>query len=160
MKSLVVAVFNTEASARRAMRWLDDLAFNGEIDLYQRSLIQKKPDGAFKVFKGDVSAGWETLGGAALGSLIGIPVGPVGFVTGMVAGAVVGSAVSDLGQNAFGRECLRYLSTDVPAGSTLIVAQIGEKNPAFVDENLRSFGADISRHKISGPNEEIETVEE
>jgi uncharacterized membrane protein len=160
MKSLVVAVFNNEASARRAMRWLDDAAFNGEIDLYKRSIIEKKPDGTFKVFKGDVSAGWETLGGAALGSLVGIPGGPIGIIGGMITGALAGSAVSDLGQNAFGREYLKYLDPDVPTGSTVIVAHIGEKSPAFVDETLRSFGAEISRHKISGPGEEKETVKE
>jgi uncharacterized membrane protein len=149
MNSLLVAVFDSEVSARRAMRRLDDLAFNGEIDLYQRSLIEKKPDGAFKVFKGDVSAGWETLGGAALGGLAGIPGGPVGFVAGLLAGGAVGSAVSDLGQNAFGREFLKYLdAADVPAGSTLIVAHVGEKSPAFIDENLKSFGAEVSRHEI------------
>lgn len=148
MNSLLVAVFGSEASARRAMRRLDDLALNGEIDLYERSLIQKKPDGTLKVFKDDVSAGWETLGGAALGGLVGIPRGPVGFIAGLFVGAVVGSAVSDLGQNAFGREFLKYLNADVPAGSTLIVAHIGEKSPAYVDENLKSFGANISRREI------------
>ena len=148
MNSLLVAVFESEASARRAMRRLDDLALNGEIDLYERSLIRKKPDGTFKFFKGDVSAGWETLGGAAVGGLVGIPGGPVGFITGLMAGAVVGSAVSDLGQNAFGREFLKYLEADVPAGSTLIVAHVGEKSPAYIDENLRSFGANVSRREI------------
>ena len=148
MNSMLVAVFESEMSARRAMRRLDDLAFNGALDLYQRAMIRKQPDGEFKVFKGDVSAGWETLAGAAVGSLVGLPGGPVGIISGMVAGGAVGSAISDLGQNAFGREFLKYLDTDVPAGSTLIVARIGEKSPAFVDENLRSFGAKISRRKI------------
>lgn len=78
-----------------------------------------------------------------------MPGGPIGFVSGLFAGAVVGSAASDLGQNAFGREFLKYLNIDVPAGSTLIVAHIGEKSPAFVDENLRSFGANISRRNLS-----------
>jgi uncharacterized membrane protein len=148
MNNMLVAVFNSEASARRAMRWLDDAALNGDIDLYERSLIRKKRDGTYRVFKGDVSAGWETLGGAALGSLVGLPVGPVGFVAGLFAGSLVGSAVSDLGQNAFGREFVKYLNGDVPDGSTLIVAHIGEKHPVYVDENLKSFGAEVSRHKI------------
>lgn len=147
MNSLLVAVFDNEVSARRAMRWLDDGASNGDIDLYERSLIQTKPDGEFKVFKGDVSAGWETIAGAALGSILGMPGGPVGFVAGMIAGGAVGSAVSDLGQNAFGREFLKYLDDDVPAGSTLIVAHIGEKSAGYTDENLISFGANILRHE-------------
>ena len=150
MNSLLVAVFEHETSARRAMRRLDDLAANGEVDLYERSLVRKNADGTFRAFKGDVSAGWETLAGAGLGSLAGIPGGPVGIITGMMAGAVVGSAVSDLGQQAFGKEFVKYLNADVPTGSTLLVAHIGEKSPAYVDENLRSFGANISRHEIRG----------
>lgn len=147
MNSLLVAVFDREISARRAMRRLDDMALNGEIDLYERSIIRKKSDGTLKAFTGDISAGWETLAGAAVGSLVGIPGGPVGFVAGMIAGGAVGSAVSDLGQNAFGREFLKYLDDDVPTGSTLIVAHIGEKSPAYVDENLRSLGANTIRRE-------------
>lgn len=50
MNSLLVAAFEREVQARRTMRWLDDAAFSGQIDLYQRSLMRRRPDGTFKVF--------------------------------------------------------------------------------------------------------------
>ena len=148
MNSLLIATFTDEKTARSAMRKLDGLAHDGEIDLYKRALIRKTIDGRTEVFKGDVSAEWQTLAGASLGSFIGLFGGPVGFIVGMLAGAAVGSAVSDLGQYAFGSAFLKGVEMNVAAGTVSIVAHLGERGAEFVNSILIPMGAEVSRSPI------------
>lgn len=162
MNSLLIATFTKESSARAAMRKLDGLASDGVIDLYQRTLVRKTIDGRMEVFRGDISAEWQTLAGATLGSLIGLFGGPVGFIVGLLGGAAVGSAVGDLGQYAFGKAFLKRMEMNVPAGTVSIVAHIGERGAQFVDSTLTPMGAEISRTRIYSEDvatEEINTLD-
>lgn len=77
----------------------------------------------------------------------------MGIVGGMIAVGGVGSTIRNLGQNAFGRVFVKYLDGDVPRDSTVIVVHIGEKSPAYVEENLRHFGANILRHECLNAKE-------
>jgi uncharacterized membrane protein len=149
MNNLLIATFEDERAARSAMRKLDGLAYDGEIDLYQRVLVRKLADGRMEVVKGDVSAEWQTLAGAGLGSLIGLFGGPVGFVIGMIAGAAVGSGVGDLSQYRFGKTFVKQIKTGFPNETVSIIANMGERGSAFVDSILIPFGAEVSRSKTS-----------
>ena len=157
MNSLLIATFDSEPSARAAMKSLDALASDSAIDLYQRAIIRKKIDGRMQVFKGDVSDEWQTLAGAGLGSLIGLFAGPVGFIIGLLAGAAVGSAVGDLSQYAFGKAFLNRVRASARVGTVSIVAHMGERGRALVDCTLLPLGAEISRSQID--TEDVKTAE-
>lgn len=139
MNSLLIATFGDESSARNAMKKLDNLALNGEIDLYERTLIRKTPDGRSELFRESGSAGWQTITGAFAGSLVGLPGGPVAFVIGLLSGAVVGSIISDREQHDFGVGILRTVQNKIPPGSIAIVAHVGERGPELVDAVLKRF---------------------
>lgn len=121
------------------MKKLDDLGLHGEIDLYERTLIRKTPEGRSEVFRDGGSAGWQTITGALAGSLAGLPSGPLGFVLGLVSGAVVGSAVSDREQHQFGEDIRGRVENDIPLGKVAIVAHLGERDPDLVDSVLKRF---------------------
>ncbi len=157
MNSLLIAKFEDESSARNAMKKLDDLALNGEIDLYERTLIRKTPDGRSELFRESGSAGWQTISGALLGSLVGLPAGPVGFVIGLASGAVVGSALSDREQHDFGEEILGTVESDIPPGTVAIVAQVGERGPELVDSILTRFNAVHFRNDLKAVSRRRQT---
>lgn len=121
------------------MKKLDDLALNGEIELYERTLIRKTSRGRIEVFREGASAGWQTISGALVGSLAGLFGGPIGSVIGLMSGAVVGSAISDREQHEFGEETIRNAEDDIPPGTVTIVAHVGERDPALVDSILSRF---------------------
>ncbi len=123
------------------MKKLDDLAMNGTIDLYERSLIRKRPGGRSEVFREGGSAGWQTITGALAGSLVGLLGGPIGFVLGLMSGAIVGSVVSDREQHDFGRDIKNVVEKKIPLGKAAIVAHLGEKDPELVDSVLKRFGS-------------------
>lgn len=139
MNSLLIASFKDESSARSAMKKLDDLALNGEIDLYERTLIRKTPGGRSELYREGGSAGWKTISGALVGSLVGLLGGPVGSVIGLLSGAVVGSAISDREQHDFGEEIMNSVENDIPPGKVAIVAHLGERDPELVDSILKRF---------------------
>lgn len=139
MDSLLIATFKDESSARNAMKKLDDLGLDGEIDLYERTLIRKTAEGRSELFRDSGSAGWQTITGALAGSLVGIPGGPFAIVLGLISGAVVGSAVSDREQHQFGEEIIRMAEKDIPLGKVAIVAHLGERETELVDSVLKRF---------------------
>jgi len=143
MDNILIATFDNETSAMDGMHKLDAVAIDGNIDLYERAVIRKKPDGRLEVNKGDASADWRTLAGATLGSLVGLLGGPVGFGVGLMAGAVAGSAVGDIAQYSFGQKIREAVGTKVPAGSISIVAHVGEKGSSVLEDVLKPFGATI-----------------
>ena len=155
MNSLLIATFTTETSARQAMKQLDELALNGEIDLYERTLIRKTVEGRSELFRESGSAGWQTVSGAFLGSLVGLPGGPVGFVIGIISGAVVGSVISDREQHDFGKEIVKSVENNIPPGAVAIVAHVGERDPKLVDSILKRFDSRPFRSDIRNIQKEM-----
>lgn len=160
MNSLLIATFSREYAARQAMKKLDELALNGVIDLYERSLIRWDLDGRCEIYTESGSAGWQTIAGAAVGGLVGLLGGPVGSVAGLLSGAVVGSAISDRKQHDFGKDIIKSVENDIPPGKVAIVAHLGEKGPEMVDSILIRFDAapmrrDLAKRIKGSKNDEI-----
>jgi uncharacterized membrane protein len=130
------------------MKKFDDLALNGEIDLYERTLIRKTSGGRCELYREGGSAGWQTITGALIGSLVGLVGGPIGSVIGLMSGAVVGSAISDREQRDFGKEIKKSVEDEIPPGAVAIVAHIGERDPELVDSILKRFDSHPFRSDI------------
>jgi uncharacterized membrane protein len=148
MNSLLIASFRNESSARSAMKKLDDLALDGQIELYERTLIRKTMDGRCELYKDSGSAGWQTISGAVVGSLVGLLGGPIGAVIGLMSGGVVGSVITDHEQHDFGQEVMRNVEDNIPPGMVAIVAHVGESEPELVDSVFNRFEARIVRRDI------------
>jgi len=157
MNSLLIASFESESSARDAMKKLDEIALNGNVDLYERALIRKTLEGHCDVFRESGSAGWQTITGALAGSLVGLPGGPLTFVIGLIAGAVAGSAVSDREQHQFGEDIRKWVENDIPPGKVAIVAHLGERDPELVNSILNRFGSVPLRADLGNARKKTET---
>jgi uncharacterized membrane protein len=153
MNSLLIASFKDESPARNAMKKLDNLALNGEIDLYERTLVRKALGGRCELYKDSGSSGWQTITGALAGGLVGLPGGPVGFVIGLLSGAVVGSTISDREQRSFGEEIVARVENDIPPGKVAIVAHIGERGPELIDSMLKGFDSFALRSDLRNTRE-------
>jgi uncharacterized membrane protein len=148
MNSLLIASFRNESLARDAMKKLDDLALDGQIQVYERTLIRKTTEGRCELYTDSGSAGWQTISVALVGSLVGLLGGPVGSVIGLMSGAVVGSAISDHEQHDFGKEVMKNVEDNIPPGMVAIVAHVGERGPELLDSILKPFEARIIRRDI------------
>src|SRR5579871_4384353 len=82
MERMLVAVFDTEKQAYEGLRGLSKLDVEGSIAIYAEAVIQKNADGTVATKQVEEDFPIRTLGGTALGSLIGLLAGPVGLAFG------------------------------------------------------------------------------
>jgi hypothetical protein len=82
MQRMVVVVFDSEAQAHKASRALEKLADDNFIAVNADSVVTKDPDGTTRVVQTHDVAPEGTMGGAAVGGLIGMIGGPAGLAIG------------------------------------------------------------------------------
>ena len=147
-KILVYMVTSTEASIEVNHK-LAELDRNGDINIYESLTIRKEANGGFDVLKdGTADGGWKTVGGAALGSLIGIIGGPLGMLLGGLTGTVIGAA-ADTEEYAVSTDFIDRVKDDLKSGEIAIITVLEEASPDFVDTALkpiegRSFRTDTA----------------
>ena len=148
MKNIEVATFDDDRSAIEGLHKLHKLQQQGDIDLDNNVLLRRNEDGSFAYLKDDrYPDGWATLGGVVFGSLLGVLGGPVGVVVGLFSGLAIGG-MADVARFAFDTEFLDAFKNGLPAGTTSIVAEIGEPSSVFVDNALSPLGARVVRSDI------------
>jgi uncharacterized membrane protein len=86
MERMLVVVLNDEAKAYEASRALNQLDREGSITVHAESVITKNTDGTVTVKEADGDFPIRTVGGTAIGSLIGLLGGPAGLAAGALAG--------------------------------------------------------------------------
>ena len=79
MEKMMVVVFDDELKAYEGSRALKQLDAEGSITIHAGSVIQKNADGTVSVKQAEDDFPIRTIGGTALGSLIGLLGGPIGF---------------------------------------------------------------------------------
>lgn len=84
MQKIIVIVFDSENSARQGVGALYELQDEAKIVLYELAAIRRNGDGTMTRMRedNDFPAPSGTLAGAAVGSLIGLLGGGVGFAAG------------------------------------------------------------------------------
>ena len=76
MEKMLVVVFDSELKAYEAARSLNQLDAEGSITIYAEAIIKKNPDATVAVLRDDDDFPVRTIGGTAIGSLIGLLGGP------------------------------------------------------------------------------------
>ena len=143
----MVVSFKDEKVASAAMQKLNDLDALGDISIYEKVMVRKKGNGEFEMLGSDSTEGWKTLAGMAIGGVLGLLGGPVGFIIGVFGGAAIGAA-AEISHYDFDAGFITNLEKTMATGVISIIAEIDEDNGVFVDSSLKIFGANIMRTPV------------
>jgi uncharacterized membrane protein len=144
MEKMLVVVLNNEAKAYEASRALNQLDSEGSIAIHAESVVTKNSDGKVDVKQADGDFPIRTVGGTAIGSLIGLLAGPAGFVVGSLVGATAGS-LSDLFVAGVDSDFLDEVSNTLTPGKCAVVADISEEWVTPVDTRMEALGGVVFR---------------
>ncbi|GAA2619881.1 DUF1269 domain-containing protein [Streptomyces axinellae] len=147
----------TDRGTEAALRALDDLAgahTEGQLTLREARVIGRDAEGNVAV-PGEVdhtnsSAGFAV--GGLVGALVGLVGGPVGAMLGFGAGGLIGGG-HDLRRVTETNAALEELTSEVPPGSTVLVAEVDEDAPGPADKAL---GPGIRRYAAAQVRKDLE----
>lgn len=144
MEKMLVVVFDNEAKAYEAARSLNQLDTEGSITIHAEAVIKKNADGTVAVLQDDSDFPVRTIGGTAIGSVIGLLGGPVGFGIGALAGTFAGMLgdVYAAGVNTdFGAD----VATTLTPGKCAVVTDVSEEWVTPVDSTMEALGGVVFR---------------
>jgi uncharacterized membrane protein len=144
MERMLVAVFNDESKAYEGSRALNQLDGEGSIAIHAESVIRKNADGTATVKQAAGDFPIRTIGGTALGALVGLLGGPVGFGLGAAAGAMAGS-VGDVYAAGVDADFLDDVSAALVPGKCAVVADVSEEWVTPVDTRMEALGGVVFR---------------
>lgn len=144
MERMLVVVLNNETSAYEASRALNQLDSEGSIAIHAESVITKNNDGTVAMRQADGDFPIRTLGGTAIGSLIGLLGGPAGVAMGSLAGATAGS-LGDLFVAGVDSDFLDNVSDTLTPGKSAVVADLSEEWVTPVDTRMEALGGVVFR---------------
>jgi uncharacterized membrane protein len=147
MTNLIVASFANEVQAISGSHKLAKLESVGDITVYEKVMIRKEPKGDIIVLQENTSNGLRAISGTALGSFIGVLVGPVGLLVGTITGTLAGAAFES-GHFDFSEDIVSKVKDRLQPGMVAIVAEVYEQGPAFLDNGLEPLGATIYRSNV------------
>jgi uncharacterized membrane protein len=144
MEKMLVVVFDDEPKAYEGSQALKQLDAEGSITIHAESVIKKNADGTVTVKQVDDGFPIGTLGGTAIGSLLGLLGGPVGLVIGAGAGALAGG-IGDLNVAGVDAEFLNDVAAKLTAGKCGVVADVSEEWVTPVDTRMEALGGTVLR---------------
>jgi uncharacterized membrane protein len=139
MEKMLVVVFDDESKAYEGSHALKQLDAEGSITIYAEAVIKKNPDGTVTVKQSEGDFPIRTIGGTAIGSLIGLLEGPIGLGIGAAAGLVAGS-IGDLHVSGVDAEFLDDVAVALTPGKCAVVADISEEWVTPVDTRMEPLG--------------------
>lgn len=147
----------TDRGTEAALGALDDLAgahTEGKLKLREARVIGRDPEGNVEV-PGEVDHSNSSAGfavGGLVGALAGLVGGPVGAVIGFGAGGLIGGG-HDVRRVTETNAALEELTSEIPPGSTVLVAEVDEDAPGPADKAL---GPGIRRYAATQVRKELE----
>ena len=144
MEKMIVAVFENESKAYEGSRALNQVDTEGSIALHAESIIKKDANGAVSVLRADGDFPVRTIGGTAIGGLIGLLGGPIGLGVGAIAGTLAGS-VGDFYAAGVNLDFLNDVSAALIPGTCAVVADISEEWVTPVDSRMEALGGIVFR---------------
>jgi uncharacterized membrane protein len=144
MEKMLVIVFDNESKAYEGSHALNELDAEGSIAIHGEAVIKKNSDGTVTVKQSEDDFPLRTLGGTAIGSLIGLLEGPVGLGVGAVAGALAGS-IGDLTVSGVNAEFLDEAAAALTRGKCAVVADVSEEWVTPVDTRMELLGGTVLR---------------
>ena len=126
MENMLVVVFDSESKAYEGTNALSKLDREGSITVHAELVIKKNDEGKTVVLKIVDEFPISTVGGTAIGSLIGLLGGPFGVIVGATTGTLVG-ATSDLYRSGVSAEFVDEVSAILTPGKYAVIADISEE---------------------------------
>lgn len=151
-RNIVVITWPDSAKAYEAMTKLRNT--DGD-RVYQAAVVHRQEDGRVVLEDGGSNTdGAATLGGGAIGSLIGILGGPLGVLLGFSTGALLGS-LFDLGDEVDEDSVVAVISSQMKPGSTSLMVDLDETSPKAVDLLAADSGGTLVRYNYDDTLAEI-----
>src|SRR6516225_5915721 len=144
MERLLVVVFKDESRAYEGSRALSQLDGEGSIAIHAESVIRKNADGTATVKQAEGDFPIRTIGGTALGGLVGLLGGPAGAALGAAAGSAAGG-ISDLYAAGVDADFLDDVSATLRPGKCAVVADLSEEWVTPVDTRMETLGGIVFR---------------
>lgn len=144
MNKMLLAVFDTEATAFEGLSALRDLHKDGEISLYAATVLVKDKAGKITVKRVDEQGPAGTAVGFLTGGLIGLLGGPVGLPIGAAIGGLTG-LLFDLDRSGISVTFVDDVSKALVPGKAAVIADMDESWTTPVDTRLHKYGAVVFR---------------
>ncbi len=141
---VVLAVFEDEATAKKAYNDLQKAEKDKKFDLENIVLISKGADGKINLKEAAEKITGEVGIGALVGGALGLLAGPVGFITLGAAGAALGGISAKLDDVGFDDERLRNLGEELEPGSSAILAVLESVYSEKLTQELKKHGARVA----------------
>jgi uncharacterized membrane protein len=165
MANIIVGSFNGEEQAIAASHRMNKLESNGDITVYEKVIVKKDAYGETSVIQSDTTEGIRTFSGMAIGSLVGLLAGPVGFMVGLVSGTFVG-AITEADYFDISDDIIAKVKDRLQPGKVAVIAEVYEESPDFIDNAFGSldatviFRSDVDYIYDDIKDEEIEEIDE
>ena len=140
----MVVVFDNELKAYDGYRALKALDSEGSISVHAGAVIKKNDDGTVTTKQAGDDFPIRTIGGTAVGSLIGLLGGPIGVAVGAVGGTWAG-AVWDMYRAGVNADFLNEVSAKLTPGKWALVTDISEEWVTPVDTRMEALGGIVFR---------------
>ncbi|MGW2557649.1 histidine kinase [Streptomyces sp. NPDC001514] len=158
-ENIVVFRFTEQASAYQALSELKQLG-GPTVEVTGAMLVERRLDGTVRIPEGvDARAGEGTLVGGLVGSVVGLLGGPLGVVLGWGTGALVGGG-ADWRRATESSGLVALVADEVSAGSTLLVAEVAERDTAAIDLFAMRFDAVLERRPAERVRAEVKAIRE
>ena len=157
--NIVLITWAEPSKAYEVFSKIRDADFGG-VQVDSSAVIERLADGQLRVTDGqDNEIGLGTLGGGALGTLIGILGGPVGLLLGFAGGAIVGSFF-DVDRTFDSDSVISEMSRALPPGRAGVVLEVQELSPKALADLAASTGGSLIRRTEDEVLDEIAAAEE
>jgi uncharacterized membrane protein len=144
MEKMLVVVFNDEPKTYEGSHALKQLDNDGSIAIHGEAVIKKNTDGTVTVKQSEDDFPIRTIGGSALGALIGLLEGPVGLAVGATAGLLAGS-IGDLHVAGVDADFVDEVAATLTPGKCAVIADISEEWVTPVDTRMEALGGTVFR---------------
>ncbi len=157
MERMLVAVFDDESKADAAAQALTDLDASGDISVYAEAVVSKRADGSVSIEQSSNVFPVGTVGGTAIGALVGL-LGDVPVV-GAAGGAIAGSMI-DMDRAGVNAEFLSEVSGKLTPGKWALVSDLSEEVTTPVDSQMKALGGHVFREDWQNVEDEQDAKEE
>jgi len=144
MEKMLVVVFDDEPKAYEGSHALKQLDVEGSIAIHAAAVIKKNADGTVTVKQEEEDFPIRVAAETAIGALIGLLEGPVGFSGGGAAGALA-DCIRGLYVAGVDSEFVDEVAVTLTAGKCAVIADISEEWVAPVDTRMEPLSRTVFR---------------
>ena len=158
MERMLVVVFDNEKKAYEGKSALAELQRDGSVTVYADAVVVKHADGTVTYKETNDPGPLGTLGGTAVGGLIGLLGGPAGMAIGAMSGLALG-AVYDVDTARVGWDFVDDVTKSLTPNKVALVAEVEEAWTTPVDARMEAIGGTVFRRALWSVEEQVRQEE-